>query len=207
MAHSGSRAMGPAIQRHHTPSGTLATLPADGPGASSYLADLDWALDYAAANRQALLIAAARVLREVVGALPEPDTYVDCAHNFVRREEHAGRSLWVHRKGAIAAAEGQPGLIPGSMGTATYHVLGRGHPDALGSSSHGAGRRMSRTEARQRIGARQLKDQLRHVHARHRRDLVEEAPAAYRDIDAVMRAQRDLTRIVRRLRPVISHKG
>jgi tRNA-splicing ligase RtcB len=117
--------------------------------------------------------------------------------------------LWVHRKGAMSASSDELGIIPGSMGTQSYHVMGRGCEDALRSSSHGAGRAMSRDEARRRISTRELDRMMHGIWFDHRAaELIrDEAPSAYKDIRRVMRAQRDLTRIVRTLRPVLCYKG
>lgn len=136
-------------------------------------------------------------------------TWIEVDHNHVQRETHFGRALWVHRKGAMHAAEGALGVIPGSMGSASYHVEGRGLPEALASCSHGAGRAMSRSEARQRIGLDRLLRETRGVWIDRRLAprLREEAPSAYKDVGEVMRAQRELTRIVRRLTPVLVYKG
>jgi tRNA-splicing ligase RtcB len=156
-----------------------------------------------------MLMAAAALLEGRLGLEPDLASLVDCDHNHVQREEHGGRSLWVHRKGAIQAARGQPGLVPGSMADASYHTVGRGHPQALGSSSHGAGRRMSRGEARARFDRRAVADQVGAVvvDARRLHSLAEEAPRAYKPIGLVMKAQRALCRPVRRLRPVLCLKG
>jgi len=209
MVHTGSRAMGPAIQAHHRAlarnEGRFEVLDADTDAGRAYLRDLAWAERWATESRQRALAATAHVLHDVLGFLPEPDTLVDCHHNHVQRID----GLWVHRKGAISARRGEQGLIPGSMGDPTFHVEGRGLADALWSSSHGAGRQMSRTEARQRISAADLRRRMQGVcfdDARAAR-LTEEAPGAYKDIGAVMRAQRDLTRVVRRVTPVLCHKG
>ncbi len=149
------------------------------------------------------------MLTEVTGDGADPNTAINCHHNFIEVTEHQGQRLWVHRKGAISAREGEPGMIPGSMGAASYHVEGRGCAEALWSSSHGAGRSLSRTEARTRISRRALEHQMAGVWFDYRKsaDLLEEAPRAYKDIDKVMTAQRELTRIVRRLRPLLSYKG
>ena len=127
----------------------------------------------------------------------------------MRREEHEGEPLWVHRKGAISARDGEPGIIPGSMGAPSFHVQGRGCARSLCSSSHGAGRCMARGVARQRISARKLHEQMDGVWFDHRlaERLRDEAPGAYKDIGAVMRAQRELTRVIRRLRPRLVLKG
>lgn len=215
MAHTGSRGMGSAIRDHHLrdarvdAASGLKLLDSDSTAGRAYLADHAWALRYAAANRRRVLDLAVEVAHEVVGASPVAGSFVECHHNHVRSETHFGEDLLVHRKGAISAADGEPGIIPGSMGAGSYLTLGRGCAEALRSSSHGAGRAMSRTEARRRIPLSALRRDLRDVWYDHRRErqLLDEAPGAYRDIEAVMRAQRDLTRIARRLRPVLSFKG
>lgn len=214
MVHSGSRGLGPAIRDHHEAGaprlrGGLRGLAADSAAAAAYLADMDWALAFAEHSRARLLAAACEVLAACLGVHATSEPPLSCHHNFVRREQHSGEWLWVHRKGAISAAEGEPGVIPGSMGTTSYHVLGRGCAASLCSSSHGAGRCMPRGEARRKIAAQELLAQLRGVWFDHRAAdaLRDEAPAAYKDIGAVMRAQRELTRVVRRLRPVLSFKA
>jgi tRNA-splicing ligase RtcB len=130
-------------------------------------------------------------------------------HNHVQEELHGDQAVYVHRKGANIASDGVPNVIPGSMATYTYHVTGRGDPKALASSSHGAGRRLSRGAARAQVRRKDFARQLANVWVDPRiaGRLVDESPDAYKDIDAVMRAQRDLVRIVRRLRPVLCHKG
>jgi tRNA-splicing ligase RtcB len=214
MLHSGSRGIGQAIRDHHLARarparGGLRCLDAESDLGQSYLADLQWALDYADASRAAMVEAVREVLFRVVGACAEDGTYVACNHNHVRQETHAGERLWVHRKGAISAAAGEPGLVPGSMGSRSVHVTGRGNEEALSSSAHGAGRRLSRSEARRQLSARDVLRELRGVLFDHRMAsaLREEAPSAYKDIDQVLRAQHELVRIVRRLRPVLCFKG
>ena len=214
MVHSGSRALGPAIARHHRAraepgSGGLCWLDADSAAGRAYLDDVAWALEYADCNRAHMLAAVGALLMAWLGARPDGESLVSCHHNHVRRETHAGVACWVHRKGAIPAAAGEPGIIPGSAGSPSFHVIGRGVADALASSSHGAGRRMSRATARRRISPDRLRHELSGVFFDHRRarQLVEEAPGAYKDINAVMRAQRRLTRVVREVRPLLSYKG
>ena len=133
----------------------------------------------------------------------------DADHNHVQRERVDGRDAWVHRKGAQSASLGEAGMIPGSMGSASYHVTGRGVAAALSSSSHGAGRCMSRTEARQRIGRGRLTREMKGIWFDHRLQerFREEAPGAYKPIADVMRAQRELVRIERRLSPLLVYKG
>ncbi len=216
MVHSGSRGMGQAITAHHVGlarkgdrAGGLLSLDADAPAGQAYLADVAWAVSYANENRLWIVRAAAGLLQDLFGVIPVAESLIHADHNHVRREIHGGEDYWVHRKGAISATLGEPGVIPGSMGTASFHVVGRGEPESLTSSSHGAGRALSRGDASRKVSARQLERDMQGVWFDHRRLrlLRDEAPAAYKDIHAVMRAQRDLTRIVRRLRPVLSYKG
>jgi tRNA-splicing ligase RtcB len=212
--HSGSRALGQAVLDVHLPqtvvTGTgLRSLDASSSEGEAYLADLALALAYADANRRAMMATLTALVGSVLGMRPDPGSEIACVHNFVRRERHLGEELWVHRKGAISARAGEAGIVPGSMGTPTFHVEGRGCERALCSSSHGAGRAMTRSQARRRIGVGELRRQLRGVwyDARRADALRDEAPGAYKDIGRVMRAQSELTRIVRRLRPVLSYKG
>jgi tRNA-splicing ligase RtcB len=216
MLHSGSRAMGQAITAHHVAiaeeqSGQrkLPWLDAESPQGRAYLADVSWAMAYADASRLAMLRSVERLLGEHLQCELLWQTLIHANHNHVRREVHFGESWWVHRKGALPAADGLPGVIPGSMGTASYHVTGRGCEAALESSSHGAGRAMRRGEAARCISPRQLAREMRGVwyDAAMSRQLCDEAPSAYKDVQAVMRAQRDLTRIDRQLRPLLSYKG
>jgi tRNA-splicing ligase RtcB len=214
MVHSGSRGMGQAIRDHHLGQCSagrngLRFLSADSSAGHAYLHDLTWALEYAEASRLAMVHAVRDVAEEVLGILADEASYVSCNHNHVRRETHFGEALWVHRKGAMSAAEGEPGLIPGSMGTNSFHVEGRGCEEALASSAHGAGRRLSRTDARHRLSTKDVTRELRGVWFDHRLAprLREEAPSAYKDIDNVLRAQHELVRIVRTLRPRLCFKG
>ena len=214
LVHSGSRVMGPAIRHHfearaeRDPSG-LAFLEAESELGRAYLDAVAWAARYARASRARMVDAAVALFGELFGIEADPGSRVEVDHNHVRRESHGGRELWVHRKGAMGLSAGERGVVPGSMGSESFHVEGRGHPEALDSSAHGAGRAFSRTEARKRIGQRQLLREAEGVWFDHRiaDRLREEAPSAYKDIGAVMRAQRDLVRIVRRLRPVLVYKA
>ena len=214
MLHSGSRAMGQAIRDHHLASATLTptglrALDSETDVGRAYLADLEWALAWADHNRRVMANAVAALLQERLGVAVEEASYVSCHHNHVRREVCGSEVYWVHRKGAISAANGEPGLIPGSMGAPSFHVTGRGHGPALSSSSHGAGRALSRGEAQRMISTRDLERQLLGVWFDHRRkkQLRDEAPLAYKDIHAVLRAQRELTRITRTLHPRLSYKA
>lgn len=214
MVHSGSRVMGQAITEYHLARATrgrggIDYLDTSTESGSAYLNDVAWAVQYASASRRLMLQMAASASAEMLGGSPRWDTFTDCNHNHVRSEEHDGEVLLVHRKGASPAAQGEPGLIPGCMGGESFHVVGRGEALSLNSSSHGAGRSMSRTEARKRISAADLRRQLEGIafdeHSGH--SLREEAPAAYKDIRSVMRAQRDLVRITRVVRGLASYKG
>ncbi len=214
MVHSGSRSMGPAIRDHHLrisnkASRGLQYLEADTPEGQSFLADFHWASTYAEENRRFIALAVANLFDQIFHIEVDLSSYLNCQHNFVRKERHFGKDLWVHRKGAIAARSGERGIIPGSMGSPSYHVEGRGCQKALCSSSHGAGRRMSRAEARKRISPKQFHKEMGKILYDHRfeKQLVDEAPSAYKSIGAVMRAQRDLTKITRTLHPLLSYKG
>ncbi len=214
MLHSGSRAAGQRLSDFHlercqTGRYGLLWLEADSANGQAYLNDVEWARKYAHLNRSRMLESVAITLEELFRVPCDASTLISCDHNHVGRETHFEKRLWIHRKGALRADPGETGVIPGSMGTASFHVTGRGCARALRSSSHGAGRTMSRGEARRVVGTRQLKQQMGEVFFDHRLSsrLRDEAPASYKDITRVMRAQRELTRIDRRLQPVLSYKG
>jgi len=214
MLHSGSRGLGPAIRAHHLRHCHVGRhgqryLEAACDLGRSYLADVGWALAYADASRRRMVEAVADVLGHVAQATPRWETFESCHHNHVRQEVHCGDTLWVHRKGAIPAGAGVIGLVPGSMGTFSVHVVGLGNPASLGSCAHGAGRRLSRSAARRKISVSSLARESRGIFFDHRlaQDLREEAPSAYKDLKCVLRAQRELARVVRRLRPVLVYKG
>ncbi|QDT55364.1 RNA-splicing ligase RtcB [Caulifigura coniformis] len=214
MVHSGSRAMGQVITAHHVRNaeGSSVGIPffdAEGHAGRAYLSDVGWAREYSATNRLEMLRAVETILADRFSATVDWSRLIHSDHDHVRRETHFGNDYLVHRKGAQSARTDEAGIIPGSMGTATFHVVGRGLPESLRSCSHGAGRRLSRDAARRQIGARQLERELRGIWCDRRRFdvLREEAPSAYHDIEKVMQAQKDLVRVVRRLRPVLSYKG
>ncbi|HUY89120.1 MAG TPA: RtcB family protein [Pirellulales bacterium] len=216
MVHSGSRGMGQAISAHHAALAIRETsikgpswFDADSPRGRDYLADAAWAEQYAAENRLAMLAAVAELLWDLFAVELDFGSLIHANHNHVRFETCGPGNLWVHRKGALSARAGEPGVIPGSMGTASFHTLGRGLPESLCSSSHGAGRALSRSEAVKKIGERQLTREMRGVWFNERQagKLRDEAPSAYKNIFAVMRAQRELTQVVRRLQPVLNYKA
>lgn len=152
---------------------------------------------------------AASVLEESLGWSPEAETARDMVHNRLRLEEHAGELMWVHRKGSSSARHNEPGVIPGSMGSPSYLVTGRGDPRALCSSSHGAGRVLSRNAAELRISAGALLQEMQGIFFDERRaaQLVSEAPSAYKTISQMMRAQKALVRIESKLTPVLNYKA
>ncbi|HEV8326392.1 MAG TPA: RtcB family protein [Nitrospiraceae bacterium] len=214
MVHSGSRAIGQAIRDHHLIHARLAStglryLDSDTASGQAYLRDVVWAERYAEENRQVLLHAAVRLVEEFYGLTADWSSGFSCQHNHVRQELHFGSQWWVHRKGAIWAGHGAQGIIPGSMGSPSYHVAGRGHEASLQSSSHGAGRTLSRGDAYRSIGLKEFLREMKGVwfDHRHLESLRDEAPSAYKDIALVMRAQRDLTKIVRIVRPVLNYKA
>jgi tRNA-splicing ligase RtcB len=214
MLHSGSRAMGKAIKEHHlanakTSASGLLYIEADSDAGQAYLKDLAWACHYAEESRKAMVETVTRLMIELFAIESDGESYLSCNHNHAIKESHFGEEFWVHRKGAISAREGEMGIIPGSMGTASFHTCGRGNPASLCSSSHGAGRCMSRAEAFRLIPGKEFYRQMHGIWFDHRlaHKLRDEAPSAYKDIQGVMHAQRELTRTVRKLRPILSYKG
>ncbi|MBF0501445.1 MAG: RtcB family protein [Candidatus Riflebacteria bacterium] len=214
MVHTGSRAMGQAIAAHHLKN-TIKTstgfkyLDADSDEGKEFLMDMEWAVAYAKASRRAIIFACVEIMKRLFGLASDATTILDCVHNFLGREDVSGRQVWVHRKGAISVRDGEIGVVPGSMGTPSFHVTGRNCEAALFSSAHGAGRCRSRSEARRSISDRQFLKSMQGIWFDHRRaqQLLDEAPGAYKDIIAVMRAQNDLVRTERKLRPILNFKG
>jgi tRNA-splicing ligase RtcB (3'-phosphate/5'-hydroxy nucleic acid ligase) len=214
MVHSGSRALGQAIRDHHLAraqpaGGRFRALDAKSDAGIQYLHDVACARRYADASRIAIAEEFGRVLTHVINAQLQWDTAITTDHNHVAFERHSGSDLWIHRKGAMPAHLGKSGVLPGSMGSPSYHVEGRGHEAALCSSAHGAGRALSRTDALARITQRDLQRQMEGVwyDLRLARQLRDEAPSAYKDIRAVLRAQKDLIKVTRTLRPLLNYKG
>jgi tRNA-splicing ligase RtcB len=205
--------MGQAITRQHlansTCDGRLAHLDSGSDAGRNYLADVDWARVYARESRLAMLRAVEGLLLRMVDVQMQWNTLIHSDHNHVSQEHHFGEMLWVHRKGAQQAGDGGLAIIPGSMGTPSFHVVGRGAVRSLCSCSHGAGRELSRSEARRNVTTRELLRQMHQVWFDHRRAsaLREEAPSAYKDIRRVMKTQKELVSVVRELRPLLSYKG
>ncbi|MBW8810800.1 MAG: RtcB family protein [Lysobacter sp.] len=223
MLHSGSRGTGNLIGSYfielarrelekrvlgfHVPDRDLAFFLEGEPLFDDYVEAVSWAQDYARHNREAMM---ERVLHAMRAQLPKfqlEKTAVNCHHNYVQREDHFGESLWVTRKGAVSARAGELGIIPGSMGARSYIVRGKGNADSFHSCSHGAGRVLSRTQARQQITLKQHREATAHVECRKDAAVIDESPAAYKPIEAVMAAQADLVEVVHTLRQVVCIKG
>jgi tRNA-splicing ligase RtcB (3'-phosphate/5'-hydroxy nucleic acid ligase) len=222
MLHSGSRGIGNAIGTYfidlakedmrrwfiNLPDQDLAYLPEGSDHFADYIAAMTWAQDYAMENRRLMMHGALDALRRSISK-PFDATLmaVNCHHNYATKEHHFGENVFVTRKGAVCAREGVLGIIPGSMGTRSYIVRGLGNPESFHSCSHGAGRRMSRGEASRRITLEDHIKATEGVECRKDKDVIDESPAAYKDIDAVMAAQSDLVEVVATLKQVLCVKG
>ena len=173
-----------------------------------YVEALQWAQDYAALNRDLMLFRTLRALRETLGReIGSTKEAINCHHNYATVEEHFGSKVWITRKGAVSAREGQLGIIPGSMGARSYIVRGKGNPLAYCSCSHGAGRRHSRGMAKRLFDLDALAAQTAGVECRKDEGVLDEIPGAYKDIDAVMGAQSDLVSVEHTLKQVLCVKG
>jgi tRNA-splicing ligase RtcB len=220
--HSGSRGVGNRIASNHIvvaqkraerdrldlPERDLAWLDEGTREFDRYMAELQWAQHFALLNREEMMDRVADCLARHMRADATPRLEsVNCHHNFTQRETHDGVELWVSRKGAIQARRGQDGLIPGSMGTASYVVSGLGNPLALESSPHGAGRAFSRSKARKTFTRAELERSMAGIEWRHSDAFLDEIPAAYKDVDVVMRDAADLVEIRHTLRQLVNVKG
>jgi tRNA-splicing ligase RtcB len=218
MLHSGSRNIGKELAEIHIerakklihneniPDPEMAVFLAGTPEMEAYRHDLFWAQDYALLNRSVMFDLLTEAVRTTLGKF-DWDPPILCHHNYVSEETHFGEEVFVTRKGAINAREGQMGIIPGSMGTKSYIVRGLGNPDSFCSASHGAGRRMSRGKAKRSFTVADLEAQTAGVCCRKDADVIDEIPAAYKDIDQVMKQQEDLVEIVAELKQVLCVKG
>ena len=179
-----------------------------GPTFQRYIEMMEWAQRYAYVNREMMMDAALSDVKSLVDGVREEER-INCHHNFASREVHFGREVWITRKGAIKADDGDPGVIPGSMGAATYVTRGLGNPDSYNSSAHGAGRRLSRGAAKRAFTVESLNEHMegKAWNRRNARALLDEHPEAYKPIDRVMEDQRDLTEIVHSLRQIVNYKG
>lgn len=223
MLHSGSRNIGKVLAEKHIdkakglmkqmfiglPDPDLAYFAQGTPEFSAYVEDVRWAQSYAMFNRQEMM---RRILKDLGhmfnGGVPiEPEFSVNCHHNYLEWEHHYGENVIVTRKGAVRAREGDFGIIPGSMGTRSFIVRGKGNPESFNSCSHGAGRRMSRTKARATFTLEDLAQQTAGVECRKDIGIVDEIPGAYKDIDLVMANQSDLVEILYTLKQIMCVKG
>lgn len=221
MLHSGSRGPGNVIGRYfielakkdmrahiaNLPDENLAYLTDGTQHFDDYVEALNWAQDYAWENRQSMMDAILRTLRKHLPKFKIGDMAVNCHHNYATVEHHFGADVWVTRKGAVRAREGDLGIIPGSMGTGSFIVRGKGNAESLCSCSHGAGRTMSRGEAKKRITLADHRLATEGIECRKDKDVLDESPAAYKDISAVIAAQSDLIEVVHHLRQVLNVKG
>lgn len=228
MLHSGSRGPGNAIGRYfielakgemkrwfvHIPDRDLSYLAEGSRHFNDYIESVSWAQAYAWTNRRIMM----RNTLDAIGRVVRPDdpglahrasepSAVNCHHNYVTREHHFGRNVWLTRKGAVRARKGDLGIIPGSMGARSYIVRGKGCADSFHSCSHGAGRAMSRNEARRLFSVADHEEATRGVECRKDEGVLDETPAAYKPIAAIMDAQSDLIEVVHTLTPVLSVKG
>ncbi|MGW1279548.1 RtcB family protein [Streptomyces tsukubensis] len=220
MLHSGSRNIGKELADHHIGiargldhnqglvDADLAVFLAETPEMGAYRNDLFWAQEYAKYNRAIMM----GLLQEVVrGQFRKAKVtfgeVISCHHNYVAEERYDGMDLLVTRKGAIRAGSGDYGIIPGSMGTGSYIVRGLGNEKSFNSASHGAGRRMSRNQAKKRFSTQDLEDQTRGVECRKDSGVVDEIPSAYKPIEQVIQAQTDLVEVVAKLKQVVCVKG
>ncbi len=225
MLHSGSRGIGNCMGRYfieaakkdmrrhkvNLPDADLAYFSEGSDWFDDYVEAVDWAQDYALLNRAEMMRLVLEVLeRELsprINAWQVLGEAINCHHNYVQRETHFGENLFVTRKGAISAREGELGIIPGSMGAKSYIVRGLGNAESLCSCSHGAGRRMSRTAAKRKFSREDLEAQTLGVECRKDGGVLDEIPGAYKDIDAVMANQTDLVEVVHTLKQVLCVKG
>ncbi|HYH78018.1 MAG TPA: RtcB family protein [Arthrobacter sp.] len=219
--HSGSRGVGNKIAQHHIgvaqqvtrkrgtrlPDPDLAYLEEGTSEFRRYIEELRWAQHFALLNREEMMDRVIAQFGHWVGGHVKEHERINCHHNFTQQETHYGKSVWVSRKGAIRAEPGDLGLIPGSMGTASYVVEGLGNPASLNSSPHGAGREYSRNAARKTFSLEELKKAMRGIEFRASEAFIDEIPAAYKPIDVVMKDAADLVTVRHKLRQLVNVKG
>ena len=221
MLHSGSRGIGNVIGRYfisaaqkdmrrhqlQLPDADLAYLSEGSTLFDDYVDAVDWAQDYALLNRSEMMRRVLDVLATFAPPFRLDGEAINCHHNYIARETHGNEDLYVTRKGAISARQGELGIIPGSMGARSFIVRGKGNPESFCSCSHGAGRSMSRSEAKRRFNRFDLAEQTAGIECRKDGGVVDEIPSAYKNIDAVMAHQGDLVEVVHTLRQVVCIKG
>jgi tRNA-splicing ligase RtcB (3'-phosphate/5'-hydroxy nucleic acid ligase) len=221
MLHSGSRGIGNAIGSYfielakkdslrnnvHLPDADLAYFPEGAQHFDDYVEAVGWAQDYARANREEMMDLVLGAMRRHLPSFEVTGGAVNCHHNYVEREQHYGERVWLTRKGAIRAGAGELGIIPGSMGTRSYIVRGKGSAESFHSCAHGAGRRMSRNAAQKHFSVEDLEEQTQGVVCRKDKGVLDEIPGAYKPIDEVMENQSDLVEVVHTLKQVLCVKG
>ncbi|MDR2703912.1 MAG: RtcB family protein, partial [Cellulomonadaceae bacterium] len=219
--HSGSRGIGNKIAQHHIqianslmkkwwiplPHDSLAYLVEGTDEFDEYLRGLLWAQEFARLNREEMMHRVKTAVSEFMNDDVRPVELINCHHNFTQKEHHYRKDVWVSRKGAISAQKGEMGLIPGSMGTPSYIVSGKGNPLSLCSSPHGAGRNYSRTQARKMFTIEDLAQAMGNIEYRHSAAFIDEIPAAYKPIEQVMADSEDLVEVVHELRQLMNVKG
>ncbi len=227
MLHSGSRGVGNMIGSHYIDKAkefvqsafidkfmgpdfdlNLSYLPEGCDQFDDYVEAVGWAQNYAFENRRVMMeVVIAALRRRIPKEFTITQEAINCHHNYVEKENHFGRNLWVTRKGAIRARQGDLGIIPGSMGQRSYIVRGKGNPESYCSCSHGAGRAMSRAEAKRRFTLTDLAEQTAGVECRKDADVIDEIPSSYKRLDVVMANQADLVEVVHTLKAVLCVKG
>ncbi|MEZ5591454.1 MAG: RtcB family protein [Gammaproteobacteria bacterium] len=221
MLHSGSRGIGNVIGRyfialakkdmgrhvHSLPDKDLAYFTAGAEHFDDYVEAVQWAQDYAWTNRREMMRLVLEALAQHLPPFQVSKEAINCHHNYVAIEEHFGERVYLTRKGAIRAGEGELGIIPGSMGARSYIVRGKGNAQAFSSCAHGAGRRMSRGMAKRTFNRTDLEQQTLGVECRKDKGVLDEIPGAYKDIDQVMANQQDLVETVHTLKQVLCVKG
>jgi len=221
MLHSGSRGVGNAIGRYFIekaklemekyfislPDEDLAYLPENSTYFDQYIEAVDWAQEFAKMNRALMMKNVLEVLEKHTQPFTVDELTVDCHHNYVQKENHYNENVWVTRKGAVSAKKGQYGIIPSSMGQRSFIVKGLGNKESFHSCSHGAGRVMSRTQAKKLVTMQQHEEAVRGVECRIDEGIIDETPSAYKPIDDVMAAQADLVEIVHEIKQVLCVKG
>lgn len=221
MLHSGSRGLGNCIGTYfierakkeaqhrfgHVPDKDLSYFAAGSASFDDYIEAVQWAQDYAFENRREMMRLILEAIRPHLPGFQLSKQAVNCHHNYVQQEQHFGEQVWVTRKGAIRAGQDELGIIPGSMGAKSYIVKGKGNPDSFCSCSHGAGRRMSRSKAKRLFDSDDIAQQTAGIECRKDTGVVDEIPAAYKDIDTVMANQADLVDVVHTLKQIICIKG
>jgi len=222
MLHSGSRGVGNAIGTHfialakkdaqlhqrNLPDQDLAYFEEGAQYFGDYVRAVGWAQKFAARNREVMMANLIATVREAIKKPFEAHVEaVNCHHNYVQKETHFGEDVFVTRKGAVSARRGELGIIPGSMGARSYIVRGLGNPESFESCSHGAGRVMSRTQAKKQFSVADQIQATAGVECRKDEGVIDEIPMAYKDIDAVMQAQADLVEVVHTLKQVVCVKG